>query len=151
MAATELTNELFHLLTGETQPTSGDFWKKCKLPGLTDFNVAVGVERTNSKLPDRFFPYILIDIGDLTRTDRKYVKQQIIYFDIGVKVENDVAIDKVSNAAELLSAWIDDAKYTNALIGYTQNILYTISGDSSKWVAKRYATINAAFLVNKTW
>jgi len=151
MAATELTDELFQLLTGETQPTSGDFWKKCTVPGLTNFNVAVGVERTNNKLPDRFFPYILIDIGDLTRTDRKYVKQQIIYFDIGVRVDNDVAIDKVSNAAELLSAWIDSSKYTNALIGYTQNINYTISGDSGKWVAKRYATINAAFLVNKTW
>ena len=139
---------MFRPITGETQPTSGDFGKSV-VTGLKI--LMLQLVSTNSKLPDRFYPYILIDIGDLTRTDRKYVKQQIIYFDIGVKVDNDVAIDKVSNAAELLSAWIDDSKYTNALIGYTQNINYTISGDSSKWVAKRYATINAAYFVNKTW
>ena len=85
MAAITLLQEVFEKMTGTTPPTTGDFWT----PAASDsdfagYNIIYSGDRITEALPDRAYPFILMELGSKTKTERKGFKMAELFFSIGL-------------------------------------------------------------------
>ena len=152
MSAYLLLEEMFMELTGKKPPQTGDFWSAVSgVPALAGYNVIFSADRVVDALPDRAFPYILIERGGISTTDRKYAKSAEIFFDIGIKGNKPGTMTEIDRVANAFAAWLDTTVFQNSIKVYPQSISFAVGEKGTQWASTRYATITAQALVSETW
>lgn len=155
--------EALHLiLTGVDKndiPEKGDPWQPCIVAGLRGLNVIMGFDRTENKMPDSAFPYLLIEPTGIQPTGTPGAKTGALIFDIGVRqtgrlgalLGNNGNLGLVDYAGALydfieenMALRTTDGKF-HASGASVKAVDFTAKGSSGPWSAKRYATFTVEY------
>lgn len=152
MAAITLLQEVFEKMTGTTPPTTGDFWT----PAASDsdfagYNIIYSGDRITEALPDRAYPFILMELGSKTKTERKGFKMAELFFSIGLFNTNDGTLDEIDRIATVLNEWLDQTPFVNALKCYPESIVFSIGERRGKYIGTRFADITVKAMVEESW
>lgn len=153
MSAHLLLKEVYTALTGLSDPPKdGNFWKPVvsSIPDLNGYNVIYSGDRIPDTMPDNAYPYILLEKGEVAKTERQYMKSATIYIDVGIK-GGASALDEIDRVAEVIATWLGSTKFTNSAGIIPTNIQFAFSETGTKWLGIRYATITAQAFVIERW
>lgn len=153
------------LLTGkepEDAPIEGDPWMPCVVPSLAGLNVVFGFDRIQkTEIPDSAYPYVLIEPGAASPTERDYQRRVTVYFDIGVRQSGILGVlfgkTGIMDYADRLEGWIRDNQVlrvlgqVNATAATVTRLELSAKGGSGQRSAKRYATLTVDYTIRREY
>ena len=152
MASEDFLLEVYRKLTGTNPPETGDFWSPA-LPNspLAGYNIIYSGDRIPDTMPDRAYPYLVMEIGDLTSTERKDFKNATVYFSIGVIVKRSGSLQQIKAVSTAFAQWLDSTRFSSATKVYPTAINFTVGERRSQYIGTRYADITANAVVVERW
>lgn len=145
--------EIYQELTGlQGPPKSGDFWKPVKkAPALDGWSVIFTGDRIPDKMPDRAYPYILLELGSSQATDNARLKRQTIYISLGVKNKVGDATTKLQAGIKAISLWLKEMVWKSGNGIRPVLVEHSVGQREGQFISARYADITATAIVKDAW